>query len=92
MSSPEPAASLLPLLEAIERRQRRMEQRQRRMELVLGVLLAAVLAGQLAAGSAAAFTNTILVSAVLGYAWVVRGVRADARDRPVPASGESEPR
>ena len=88
MSSPESTASLESCLEAIERRQRRMERRQRRMELTIAVVLAAVVAGQLAAGSPAAVTSTVLAAVVLGSAWVVRGVRADARDRPVePGDG-----
>ncbi|MHC4809794.1 MAG: hypothetical protein ACYTEV_05445, partial [Planctomycetota bacterium] len=79
--SPESAASGSQLLEVLERRQRRMERRQRRMELALVVLLTAVMAGQLASGRSGAITLTVVISVVIGYAWVVRGIRTDAEER-----------
>ena len=63
-----------------------MERRQRRMEQVLAVLLTAVLVGHLASGRSAAITFTVVISAVIGYAWVVRGIRTDADERPAPTS------
>ncbi len=87
---PESAASDSSLLEAIARRQQRMERRQRRIELGLVVLLMAVLAGHLASGRSGAITATIVAAALIGYAWVVRGVRIDAADRPVPPTADPE--
>lgn len=89
LPSPESAPSGSPLLEVLERRQRRMERRQRRMELVLVVLLTAVLAGHLAAGRSGAIAVTVVASAVIGYAWVVRGIRSDAGEAPQPTGGDA---